>query len=437
MSAMTATPTSRRQAGLTLIELMVAMVLGLVVAAGIISVFLSTSSSHRVQTQLARLQEDGRFAVTRLVQDLRMANAQYCTHSGGVNNQANGIYLSQLRAPTVQANGLIEALSDITTRWGSTPYPDRPASPYSFPSFLSMRGYQCDKTSCVPEAPDSVPAIGKTIGKRVPGADVLTLRYLDASGGWALGGTSSVTGAADGTLHHVTVVPGQGEPAIADVYKAGDLMMLADCSNSQIFSANLQGNTFYPDAPDTGLNLAAPVAQQPLSAPRLFDFSHDFHTVTYYLQVADAGDGMPIGVLMRRDNGEASEVVRGVERLDFLYGIEDAGGDTRYLTATEVDSRAGGTIACPPGPPQPLGDDYGCLWRAVKSIEVHLLMNGQQVHGTLTANEQRYAYSIDGDTAPKAPDDPGRAVAPVDQGFDNRMLRREFNALVSVRNYNP
>ncbi len=427
----------RAQAGLTLIELMVAMVLGLVVAAGIISVFLSTSSSHRIQSQMARLQEDGRFAVTRLVQDLRMANAQYCTHSGGVNGQGGGIYLSQLRAPTVQANGLAETLADLTTHWGSSPYPDRPGSPYSFPSFLSMRGYQCDKTSCVPEAPDSLPSPGKGAGKRVAGSAVLTLRYLDAAGGWALGGASTVSGAADGSLHHVAVTPGQGEPAIADVYKAGDLMMLADCSNSQIFSANLQGNAFYPDAPSTGLNLAMPVAQQPLSAPRLFDFNRDFHTVTYYLQVVDLGDGATTGALMRRDNGETSEMVRGVERLDVLYGVEDANGGTRYLSAAEVDDRAGDSIACPPGPPNPLGTDYGCLWRAVKSIEVHVLMSGQQVHGTLSANEQRYAYSIDGDTAPKAPDDAARAVTPADQGFDNRLLRREFNALVSVRTYNP
>ena len=427
----------RSQAGLTLIELMVAMVLGLLVAAGIISVFLSTSSSHRVQSQMARLQEDGRFAITRLVQDLRMANAQYCTHSGGVNSQSGGIYLSQLRAPTVQADGLAEALSDLTTKWGSSPYPDRPVSPYSFPSFLSMRGYQCDKTSCVPEAPDSLPSPGKEAGKRVAGTGVLTLRYLDASGGWALGGASTVSGAADGSLHHVTVTPGQGEPAIADVYKAGDLMMLADCSNSQIFSANLQGNAFYPDAPSTGRNLGMPVAQQPLSAPRLFDFSRDFHTVTYYLQVVDTGDGATTGALMRRDNGQASEMVRGVERLDFLYGVEDANGGTRYLSAAEVDDRAGGSIACPPGPPNSLDTGVGCLWRAVKSIEVHVLMSGQQVHGTLTANEQRYAYSIDGDTSPKVPGDAARAVTPTDQGFDNRMLRREFSALVSVRNYNP
>ena len=425
----------RGQAGVTLVELLVAMALGLLVAAGIVAVFLSTSGSHRMQSQLARLQEDGRFAITRLTRDLRMAGAQYCAPSGA--SGADDASRVPPRVPTVYANGLMDALSDLTTRWGSGPYPDRPTRPYGFPSFLWMRGYQCGKASCAPRAPDSLPPPGKTAGRRVAGADVLTLRYLDTSAGWALGGASTISGTAEGALHHVSVVPGQGEPAVADRYRAGDLMMLADCSGSQIFSANLQGNAFYPDGPETGLNLATPSAPQGLSAPRLFDVNRDFHTVTYYLQVVDIGEGVTTGALMRRDNGETSEVVRGVERLDFLYAVEDAGGGTRYLTAREVDDRGGGTIACPPAPPDAPEGDYGCLWRAVKSIEVHMLMSGQQIHGTLSANEQRYAYGVDGDTGPRAPDHAGRAVTPAEQGFDHRMLRREFNALVSVRSHRP
>ena len=422
------------QTGVTLVELMVAMVLGLMVAAGIISVFLSTSGSHRVQGQLGRLQEDGRFAITRLVGDLRLAHAQYCPSQPGAIDTGGGAQPASPKAPTVQASGLAEALPDLTTRWGSGPYPGQPSHPYSFPGFLWMRGYRCGKTSCAPQAPDSLPSAGTEVGRRVVGADVLTLRYLDVSGGWALGGSSTVIGAADGKLHHITIAPAPNEPAVADVHRPGDLLMLADCSGSQIFSANLQGGAFYPDAPATGLNLAQPTAPPPMSAPRLFAFNHDFHTVTYYLQVVDLGDGATTGALMRRDNGEASELVRGVERLDFRYGVEDAGGGTRYLTAPEVDDQAGGAIACPPSPPD-TPDVHGCLWRAVKSIEVHVLMSGQQVLGTLSADEQRYAYGIDGDDGPRPPDHAGRAITPTGQGFDRRMLRRGFSALVAVRHH--
>ena len=70
-----------RKSGFTLIELMVAMVLGILVAGGIVTIFISTSSSTKAQTQLARLQEEGRYAIARLSNDLSMANGQYCTNT--------------------------------------------------------------------------------------------------------------------------------------------------------------------------------------------------------------------------------------------------------------------------------------------------------------------------------------------------------------------
>ncbi|MFC5741607.1 PilW family protein [Dyella tabacisoli] len=431
--------TYSQQAGITLVELMVAMVLGLLVTAGIISVFLATATGNRVQKQLANLQEDGRYAITLLARDLRMANAQYCASTGGVSKSMGGVYVSPLRAPTVQAKTLIQALGDVTTPWGLTPYPAAPTAPYDFPSFLSMRGYDCDKRGgCVPVSPGMLPAAGKGVGSRVVGAGVITLRYMNSSGGWALGVNSKVVN-ADGVISHIRIVPGMGEPAIADYYKnSGDLMLLADCSHAQIFAVSLQGgNEFYPSGTGANENLAAPVAQHDLSGGRLFNFSSDFNTVTYYLKVVDNGSGHTAGALIRRLNGTDHEVVRGVERLDFLYGIEDAAGTVRYLTANEVDTRAGGSISCPPSTPGPLGSDYGCLWRAVKSIEAHVLMSGQHAIHALAAKDINYLYSMDGDTSPQSATASTRKVQPGDQGFEETRLRREFHTLISVRNYNP
>ena len=403
-----------RTIGVSLIELMVAMALGLIVASGFVAVLLAVSASQRMLSQFARLQENGRFAIARVTRDLRMANAFYCPQEGAI--------------PIVQATGLNSALHDVTARWGHAPYPAFPSSPYRFPSFLWMRGYQCGKKSCVPETPASLPAMGRAVGQRVVGADVLTLRYLDMGGGWSAG-AGAVVGTAQGTIHHVAIHAGAQDQAIADVFQPGDLLMLAGCASAQIFSANLQGgNTFYPDAVETGRNIASPALPPSFAALRLFDFNRDFRTVTYYLQVVDAGDGAATGALMRRENGLANEVVRGVERMDFSYGVEDAAGAVRHLTAARVDDRGGGSIACPAD-----DNDYGCLWRTVRSIEVHVLMDGQQVHGALDAVAMRYAYSIDGDLKPASPDAATRAVRPSEQGFDPRMLRREFSAFVAVR----
>jgi type IV pilus assembly protein PilW len=438
----------QRQSGVTLIELMVAMVLGLLVAGGIVTVFSSTSSSNKAQLQLARLQEEGRFAITRLTGDLRMANGQYCSSTGGVatNTGSNQLYMDSLRAPKVYAKDLIGALSDVTTQWAASPYPAAPIAPYYLPAFLSMRGYDCTKTACTPVDPHAavpgIPAMGTAVGDRVVGTSILTLRYMNSSRGWAVDGVNTKTTAdATGNLASVTVSPAAGEPPLAD-FKAGDLAMLADCSNAQIFAVSAPSSGVMAVDGANNFSGSAPINQQPQSAPRLFDLNSDLLTVTYYLQVVDNGNGQKTGALMRRVNGTAEEIVRGVERLNFLYGVEDNNGNTRYLSAADVDSRVSGALNCPPSVPSadssaPSINPVGCMWRAVKSIDVRILMDGQVPLYTLAANDLGFTYASDGNTTPKPPDDGSRAVTPTDQGFVNQMLRREFSALVSVRNYNP
>lgn len=61
------------QRGVTLIELMVALVVGLILLAGLIQVYLSTKQSYNAQEQLARMQENGRFAMELITRDLRRA----------------------------------------------------------------------------------------------------------------------------------------------------------------------------------------------------------------------------------------------------------------------------------------------------------------------------------------------------------------------------
>jgi type IV pilus assembly protein PilW len=445
----------RREAGLTLIELMVAMVLGLLVSAGIITVFMSTSKSNRVQTQLATLQESGRFAVTRIKNDLSMANGQYCTNSGGnAHPSTGGGYLDALRAPTVYAAGdaLEGALSDLTTKFGSSPYPSQPTAAYMLPAYLSMRGYDCTLSACTPVDPhslvDGIPAAGTDVGDRVKGTAVLTLRHLDQGSGWAILPTGSATGStmaqqADGSLA-ITLNPlsGEGEPPASN-FKSGDLAMLADCSNAQVFAASVAGSvvTSTGTGTDSGKNYAQPRGSQGLAAPRLYDFTRDYQTVTYYLRVVDDGSGHKTGALIRRVNGgdatrggTEEELVRGVERLDFRYGVLDKSGKTEFLSAADVDK--GTDASCSSTVVTPVGaTDYGCLWRNVKSIEVDMLVDGQIPMPTLGAQDLAYTYATDGIITPKQPSAHG--IKPSDQGFSDRMLRREFTALVSLRNFNP
>ncbi len=62
-----------QQRGLTLIELMVAMVISLLILAGLFTVYQSNQRGNRFNDGLTRAQENGRFAVDFLARDIRQA----------------------------------------------------------------------------------------------------------------------------------------------------------------------------------------------------------------------------------------------------------------------------------------------------------------------------------------------------------------------------
>lgn len=64
---------ARRQRGLSLLELMVAMLLGLIVVAAVFNIYVGTSKSQRFTSGLMALQEDGRFGLSTLQRGLRLA----------------------------------------------------------------------------------------------------------------------------------------------------------------------------------------------------------------------------------------------------------------------------------------------------------------------------------------------------------------------------
>ncbi len=430
------------QSGLTLIELMIAMVIGLLVIGGVGAVFFSTSNSVKALDQLARLQESGRFAVTSLVTNIGMANAQYCSGSGGNGRPSGGIVLDNLRAPTVYVPGgvLLNGLSDVTTAWGTGAYPAAPTMPYAMPEYLSMRGYDCNTTSCTPIDPSAqvpaIPAQGTAVGQRVVGTDVLTLRYVVPTTGWSIGhpGGSFVTAGAGGRVQSVTLIPLTGEPPVTD-FGIGSLAMLSDCSLSQVFAVTGQGSATLTLAPVPTANFNTPSAMTGSDGLRLFDFTRGFNTVTYYLQVVDAGNNETTGALIRRTNGQAEELVRGIERLDFRYGVLSSNGLVSYMTANQVDTAA--PANCPSLPPDNAvspNNIQGCLWRSVVRVEVDLLASGQLPLRELTDNELAYSYGAL--TTPVAP--ASHTVVPdADQGFPLSLMRREFTAVVATRNYNP
>jgi type IV pilus assembly protein PilW len=83
------TPVPRRCSGFSMVELMIAMVITLILLAGIGQIFLASKKSFTIQDSLGRLQENGRYVVDNLAQDLRRAG--YMGGAVGIEQTANSL----------------------------------------------------------------------------------------------------------------------------------------------------------------------------------------------------------------------------------------------------------------------------------------------------------------------------------------------------------
>lgn len=89
-----------RQRGFSMVEMLVALMLSLILTAGIIQLFIGSKQTYRFHDALSRLQENGRFAIESMAADIRMA--------GFPNNPTNA----------VETNGTDgNGNDDITVRW--------------------------------------------------------------------------------------------------------------------------------------------------------------------------------------------------------------------------------------------------------------------------------------------------------------------------------
>lgn len=436
--------------GFSLVELMVAMVISLLVMLGLVSVMDNVGVVNRAQDGLARLQENGRYAMTRVSQDLRAAAGQHCSNFGVGSSQlgAGGFtYLDRGRAAFAKFDvggtgaGLVDA-SGAPFRFGPS---TGPTASYFISPIYMMLGSECSDTVCTP-TPNAaargglftaLPAMGTTTGLRARGSDVLTLRYLDGDGVRIVGQRNFLQ---DGVAVQFDL--DAATASTLGVAGGRDAVWFTDCSISEIARAT-QAGTVLTLANNFALTLDNDIMRRmdTRSDARAFNLARDLRVVSYYLQLKNDPNNAArrISSLMRRDvsaNPVVQELVEGVERLDFLYGVDDALGRTRYLTAAEVDAMAAADC-----PPRPTGltavEPAGCGWRAVKNVEVFMLLNTVGDVAVTGDEEFRYSFLNNGNPNAAATYEVPSALGTLRNGLPpGRMLRREFRALVSLRDYN-
>jgi type IV pilus assembly protein PilW len=98
---------ARTQRGFTLIEVMVAMAIGLVVSALVVTIFSASSTTYKAADTVGALQETGRVALETIDRDVQMAGFRGCNSN---NVESSGPLVNVITAPTAFANDLATAI---------------------------------------------------------------------------------------------------------------------------------------------------------------------------------------------------------------------------------------------------------------------------------------------------------------------------------------
>ena len=283
-----------RSRGFSMVELMVALVITLILLAGIGQIFLSSKKSFVIQNALARIQENGRYAMDVLASDLRRAgywggNADISTITG-----SQGVNLA--------------AAEECT---------DTSAGPSDWSRMLGRSIYGLDLTGTQKpsDTGNDYTCIKNTGATPYVRGDVLLVRYAHPS---AIG---SIT-----------------KPLPCN--KSAPNTTIKDCYPNEYFlrSSLFRGRLFQgSESEATENNLSAPA----LRTAELV--AHAYYIGTSNNASACPADGaVPTLYRISLVNGafSAEEVAYGVDNLQVKYGVDSSGDDVidRYYDADEIDS---------------------------------------------------------------------------------------------------
>jgi type IV pilus assembly protein PilW len=207
----------RRHAGFSLIELMIAMVLGLVVIAGAGSVFLASSRTYQTNQALSEVQTNSRVAFELLARDIRQAGLNGCNSSGRMANVLN----NGPNGPSYNPG------ADWYTDWNN-----------------AVHGYDSSQT-------DPAVATGTGTGQRVAGTDSIQVLGVESSG-LSVASTPS-SNSANFKLNTATTSLNSGDIIVVCDYDHAAIVQITVQNGSNVELVHNQGNKTTPGNCTKGL----------------------------------------------------------------------------------------------------------------------------------------------------------------------------------------
>jgi len=373
----------KRMQGLTLIETMVAITISLILLSGAITLFINNKVTYETNDNLSRLQENARFAIEFLIDDLRMAGYFGCRNLTVIEDPPGTFKTESHENNIITGPAGFGDLEDIVN---------------------PLEGLNDKENGFEWEPSDNTQDVDANI---LDGTDAVTIRHLS---GTNLVETANTAGQF--TLEDVTGIA------------VDDLVAVSHCGGADLF-------------PVTGVSAGTDQISHP-TLSREYDSNGDvddpanpivstFVAVRYY--VGTDADGNP--ALFREVLGtgvdpvsDHQQLIEGVESMHILYGLDTTNNNIpdTYVPADHAALNpltAGAAMAA---------------WSNVVAVRLALLMRTNRPYGdandAVTDGNGKIVYQLN-DATFTVPDD---VINVPDDDTARRYKRRVFTTTVLLRN---
>ena len=332
-----------KAAGFTLLELLIAMAMGIVVMSGVVSVLVVSKSNYITERELATLQENARFALKVLTEEIQMAGFNGCNDNA--LNVANSVNFASDDAWYLQGVGL-QGFEEFSDETGRLTFPDdfEDAASYYSDAIVIRRGEQSG-LRIAPGPPYHNPSsanIPLNGAHDIKPGTIMVISSADCqqTGVFQMSGPTNTSNNATNIVHNT----GRGgNPSPGNCTK--DLGGNFSCS-----SGTSAGSTYPP-----GSSLMRMSSQG------------------FYIGTSAVGNSIPALFRMALTLDAANqatalnteELVQGVELMQISYGVDLVGDDglaDRYMDA----------------------DNASMDWDAVVSVRINLRM--RSIYGVYSEN---------------------------------------------------
>ncbi|MDP3009194.1 MAG: PilW family protein [Methylococcales bacterium] len=283
--------TNSPQRGFTLIELMIAMLIGVFLMAGVIQIFISAKQAYRLQENLSRLQENGRFSMDFLTKGIRMAGYMGCSSSAKSTTVMVDPTKISVASLSLKA---ISGLDNVANNWSAK---------------------ACGTNECV------------------AGTDVINFMTSGSCGGKLVGNMSSDNANIQIDANNT-----------CDVEK-DEVVIISDCSSSDVFGASSasSGDGKQTIAHANNINIANKLSKAYAEDAEIFSPK----LMSYFIRSGTGG----VPALWSFDSTDAGstpqELIEGIENMQVLYGVDtDVTRDyvpNYYVDASKVPATITGT----------------------------------------------------------------------------------------------